>query len=358
MLDSMLTLPLVRRVDANVSDGRALARARRRRRRRLSAVGLISERLSGDLMSRGYYAITVMVGTPPQRFSLIVDTGSSITALPCAECESCGAHANPPFVPASSLTFRHVGCSEAQYSCTSCQGDACEYHVSYQEGSSYSGYLASDVVRLGAGDGCAALRFAFGCATAETGHFRSQQADGIMGLASSRRIDGRPAGVGGEGGGSGRGDGRGLRDDADTNHRDSGSRHKNSSQSTRSSSGGAGSSSGGGNGSRQLSKERGEARPVVDSIAADSVLGLARSPTVLEALVARDVVEDGFSLCISRTGGYLSFGLPTSTGASLTARGAAAPREVGQREGAAQQLWTRVEGGRSWLDPGALAPQP
>ena len=49
------------------------------------------------------------------------------------------------------------------------------------------------MVRLGAGGACAALRFAFGCATVESGHFRSQQADGIMGLASSTRVEQRRA---------------------------------------------------------------------------------------------------------------------------------------------------------------------
>ena len=193
----MLALPLRRvRETTNATaapDARAVARARRRQRRRrlsVSSQQLISERLSGDLMSRGYFAADVTVGNPPQRFSLIVDTGSSITALPCAECERCGAHANPPFVPASSRTFEPVGCDQQEYGCTSCRGNACAYHVSYQEGSSYSGYLATDVVRLGAGGACAALRFAFGCATVESGHFRSQQADGIMGLASSRHAKG------------------------------------------------------------------------------------------------------------------------------------------------------------------------
>ena len=88
----------------------------------------------------------ISLGTPPQRFSLIVDTGSSITALPCAECTRCGEHANPRFRPSSSHTFAPVGCEQREYGCTSCHDRACAYHVAYQEGSSYSGYLATDVV--------------------------------------------------------------------------------------------------------------------------------------------------------------------------------------------------------------------
>jgi len=33
---------------------------------------------------------TVYVGTPPQRKSVIVDTGSHYTAFPCAGCNNCG----------------------------------------------------------------------------------------------------------------------------------------------------------------------------------------------------------------------------------------------------------------------------
>ena len=186
-----LVLPLRRHRD-RINASRSLpATTARRHSRRLKSVqpvvSLLSERLSGDLHSHGYFSAELTLGTPPQRFSLIVDTGSSITALPCAECTRCGEHANPRFEPSKSRTYAPIGCDQHEFGCTSCQDRACTYHVAYQEGSSYSGYLATDILRLGAGGTCAALRFAFGCATAESGHFRSQQADGILGLASSRQ---------------------------------------------------------------------------------------------------------------------------------------------------------------------------
>ena len=105
----------------------------RRQRRRLQLV----EELSGDLINLGYYSAELQVGTPPQRFSVIVDTGSSVTAIPCSGCVRCGKHSNPRFEPSRSSTFRSVPCSEAEY-CRSCRQQECGYRVSYQEGSSQS----------------------------------------------------------------------------------------------------------------------------------------------------------------------------------------------------------------------------
>jgi hypothetical protein len=38
----------------------------------------------------GYYYVNVYLGTPPTKQTLIVDTGSSITTLPCSDCTDCG----------------------------------------------------------------------------------------------------------------------------------------------------------------------------------------------------------------------------------------------------------------------------
>ena len=49
-------------------------------------------RLHDDLLINGYYTTRLWIGTPPQRFALIVDTGSSVTYVPCSSCEQCGRH--------------------------------------------------------------------------------------------------------------------------------------------------------------------------------------------------------------------------------------------------------------------------
>jgi hypothetical protein len=39
-----------------------------------------------------YYTTRLYIGTPPQEFALIVDSGSTVTYVPCATCEQCGNH--------------------------------------------------------------------------------------------------------------------------------------------------------------------------------------------------------------------------------------------------------------------------
>ncbi|XVF17578.1 hypothetical protein REPUB_Repub10bG0135600 [Reevesia pubescens] len=110
-------------------------------------------RLYDDLLLNGYYTTRLWIGTPPQRFALIVDTGSTVTYVPCATCEQCGRH---------------------QVHCI--------YERQYAEMSSSSGVLGEDFISFGNQSELMPQRAVFGCENEETGDLYSQNADGIMGL--------------------------------------------------------------------------------------------------------------------------------------------------------------------------------
>jgi hypothetical protein len=122
----------------------------------------------------------VYIGTPPQRQSVIVDTGSHYTAFPCTGCSQCGQHTDNYWDPNASSTKEVLKCSN----------DLCNFGQSYSEGSSWRAYKVKDQLWVGGQDADTvptgnkyAVNFMFGCQTSETGLFRTQLADGIMGMA-------------------------------------------------------------------------------------------------------------------------------------------------------------------------------
>ena len=64
----------------------------------------------------GTHFATIWVGTPPQRKSVIIDTGSHYTAFPCKGCDNCGEehHTDRHFDPDLSSTFHALNCMECQ----------------------------------------------------------------------------------------------------------------------------------------------------------------------------------------------------------------------------------------------------
>ncbi|CAL5324587.1 unnamed protein product [Camellia sinensis] len=136
--------------------------------------------LYDDLLRNGYYTTRLWIGTPPQKFALIVDTGSTVTYVPCSTCEQCGRHQDPKFQPELSSTYQPVKCN---IDCT-CDNDGvqCVYERQYAEMSSSSGVLGEDIISFGNESALAPQRAVFGCENVETGDLYSQHADGIMGL--------------------------------------------------------------------------------------------------------------------------------------------------------------------------------
>jgi hypothetical protein len=61
----------------------------------------------------GEYTMTLSVGTPPQQYNFIVDTGSDLVWLNCAPCAPCINQSDGyPFDPSSSSSFSDALCTD------------------------------------------------------------------------------------------------------------------------------------------------------------------------------------------------------------------------------------------------------
>ena len=94
-----MTLQLQRR---SRGDSRSM-----RRERALSAAN--PPELAPVFPGYGTHYAFVYVGTPPQRQSVIIDTGSHYTAFPCAGCSNCKAPFTTLYTTLSYLS-RHLSC--------------------------------------------------------------------------------------------------------------------------------------------------------------------------------------------------------------------------------------------------------
>ncbi|KAI4341496.1 hypothetical protein MLD38_026213 [Melastoma candidum] len=149
----------------------------------------------GNVFPDGLYYTYMLVGNPPRRYHLDVDTGSDLTWLQCdAPCRSCGKGANPLYKPKRSKIVmpRESLCKEVQKSeatpyCDTCQ--QCDYEIAYADHSSSLGVLARDELSLETTNGSmATLNTVFGCGYDQQGLLLNALArtDGILGLSRSR----------------------------------------------------------------------------------------------------------------------------------------------------------------------------
>jgi len=192
---------------------------RRQRQRHLDGEDQNSDPLEVGELLQGYgtHYVDLWVGTPPQRQTVIVDTGSGVTAFPCETCKDCGNgyHSDAYFQESESSSFEKYTCDKCEWaSCRNKGSDDDEYchlSVSYQEGSMWNAYEGSDVTYIGGlhdrsinpesdntEDGVRlhgaihgedpldapdfSFDMTFGCQTLITGLFKTQLADGIMGM--------------------------------------------------------------------------------------------------------------------------------------------------------------------------------
>jgi hypothetical protein len=154
--------------------------------------------LHGAVKESGYFYSSIYLGTPPKKFTVIVDTGSTMTYIPCISCgSSCGPNHQKThaFDPASSDTCDVIDCSSPKCrsnACSPSHDNACMYERVYAERSSSTGIVLEDEMHVydatggrGRSRGKWSPRVRFGCETRETGEIFAQEADGLLGLGNS-----------------------------------------------------------------------------------------------------------------------------------------------------------------------------
>ncbi len=150
-----------------------------------------------------YYYMKFYVGSPFVEQSAIIDTGSDTLAFPCDQCKTgdCGKHQDPRFFTQKSKSFNFdLQCyNHLIYE----NHDICRFTKSYAEGSSLFGFLANDYIKFKNSRPVQDLKLNklnsflskdltlksdFGCTTKETGLFKTQFADGILGLDNTSQF--------------------------------------------------------------------------------------------------------------------------------------------------------------------------
>jgi hypothetical protein len=109
--------------------------------------------MGGLYMGYGTHYVDLWCGSPPQRQTVIVDTGSSQTAFPCEDCKDCGSnefHIDSLFHESKSSSFEANDCDTcSQRSTCNTSTDRCEIEQSYTEGSYWKAYEAMDTCYIG-----------------------------------------------------------------------------------------------------------------------------------------------------------------------------------------------------------------
>ncbi|CAD5186996.1 unnamed protein product [Musa acuminata subsp. malaccensis] len=146
----------------------------------------------GNSIGVGNYVTRINLGTPGKSYSVVADTGSSLSWLQCSPCKvECHPQEGPLFNPSSSATYRSVPCSASE--CDSLESatlnpaactlsNVCVYEATYGDGSFSVGYLSKDTLSLGSGRRLA--DFVYGCGQDNEGLFG--RSAGLIGLARDR----------------------------------------------------------------------------------------------------------------------------------------------------------------------------
>ncbi|XWS44623.1 hypothetical protein CRYUN_Cryun15aG0063900 [Craigia yunnanensis] len=155
------------------------------RLQRLNAMVLAASTDSADVQApivagNGEFLMDLSIGTPPESYSAILDTGSDLIWTQCKPCSQCFNQSTPIFDPKKSSTFSKLSCSSdlcAALPQSAC-GDGCEYLYTYGDYSSTQGVLGTETFTFAK---VSVPNIGFGCGEDNEGDGFSQGA-GLVGL--------------------------------------------------------------------------------------------------------------------------------------------------------------------------------
>ncbi|GAB4835510.1 hypothetical protein Ancab_000419 [Ancistrocladus abbreviatus] len=164
-------------------------RAVKRGKHRLHRLNAVSMTMSSSDTSNvetpvnvgdGEFLMTLAIGTPPESYSAIMDTGSDLIWTQCDPCDQCFDQPTPLFDPKKSSSYSQLSCSSdlcQQLPNSECS-DGCQYLYSYGDDSSSSGVLAAETFTFGS---VSVPNIGFGCGNDNQGSGFTQ-CSGLVGL--------------------------------------------------------------------------------------------------------------------------------------------------------------------------------
>ncbi|MED6206804.1 hypothetical protein PIB30_030121 [Stylosanthes scabra] len=136
--------------------------------------------ISGTSQGSGEYFSRVGIGHPPTPAYMVLDTGSDISWVQCAPCQSCYRQSDPIFNPNTSSSFKPLSCASTHCQLldqSQCRHGNCLYEVSYGDGSYTVGEFVTETVTIGQRS---LTNIAIGCGHDNQGLFIG--AAGLLGL--------------------------------------------------------------------------------------------------------------------------------------------------------------------------------
>ncbi|MFS8019397.1 putative nepenthesin [Helianthus anomalus] len=129
----------------------------------------------------GEFLMNLAIGTPPEPYAAIMDTGSDLIWTQCKPCTKCFDAPTPVFDPKKSSSYSKIPCSSSLCKAlptSDCGSDGCEYLYSYGDYSSTEGVLATETFTF---DTVSVPEVGFGCGEDNEGS-GFNQGGGLVGL--------------------------------------------------------------------------------------------------------------------------------------------------------------------------------